>query len=56
MLNIGRLGEEEWNEKIFPLIKNVVLKERTDLRPKVFLMIYKLVDAVIEDKDGKLYK
>ncbi len=53
-LKEGRIYTEEWDKKIIPAIDSGVLKERKDLAPKGFLMVYQTFDSVIEE-DGKLF-
>jgi len=54
-LSEGNIDIKTWNDKIMPLVREGVLKERKDLTAPGFLYIYQAFDSVVEDTDGTLY-
>jgi len=56
MLTEGKFDKDYWNKEIYPAIKSGVLKERMHLLPKQIRRFHIIMDTVIEDTDGTLFR
>lgn len=56
MLEEGTVNHKHWNEVIYPAIKSGTLKDRSKLLPHTSVYVHIILDCLIEDVDGKLYR
>jgi len=55
-LKVGQISADDWNNTILPLVKDGTLKDHPELVTGHFFVYCQVMDAVVEDVDGHLYR